>query len=242
MASKLHKVEKPDVSLEQVLDYFQIPSDTVDRVDEWLLRQMDTAAKDLDFDQLQKREALLYSGLYFAYYAIRIVAQIELQDAPAGASPELLHQIEARLSAQEAESRKWVARMFLEIQLAALQSEPELSALQLLCDMEDHLLLRHSLTGAHAVGLCEVMLLSYLRRNLGFAAADNLVEMGKPFGLEFKNLRRVLEFLMAAHGVGYAAMDKKEATLFENLNSLTSQRDFIEAVTRGDIEECRQIL
>jgi ankyrin repeat protein len=37
-------------------------------------------------------------------------------------------------------------------------------------------------------------------------------------------------------------MDKKEQTIYESINSLTSQSHFIEAVKNGDIDECRHIL
>ena len=66
--------------------------------------------------------------------------------------------------------------------------------------------------------------------------------MGSEYGLEFKNLQRVLDYLMNYHGVGYASMDKKENTLYSDLSSLTSQGDFIEAVVRGDIDKCRTII
>ena len=86
------------------------------------------------------------------------------------------------------------------------------------CDLDNHFELRHSLSGGE-IGLLEIMLVSFLRRN-------QIIEDAQLF----QNLARVINHVLDKFGISFEAMDKKEKTLMSDLNLLSSNQDFIEAV------------
>ena len=117
----------------------------------------------------------------------------------------------------------------------------------LLSDLDDYLLLHHSLAGHTSISVADIMLLSYFRRHLGLQleeeqhqVAKSLFSMTKP--LKCKNLSRVIDHVSKAYKVGYASMDLKEISLNSQFVKLSSSGEFLEAVKAGNIAECQRIL
>ena len=117
----------------------------------------------------------------------------------------------------------------------------------LLYDLDDYLLLRHSLAGHTAISVADIMLLSYLRRYLGLKLEEEQHQVAKSFfnmtkPLRCKNISRVIDHVSKAYKVGYASMDQKEACLKDQFVKLSSSGEFLEAVRSGNIIECERIL
>ena len=112
--------------------------------------------------------------------------------------------------------------------------------LELICDIDDHYQYHQSMLGTSTIGFLDIVLLSFLRRNLGLKKAQDIYEIAYP--VQCHNLFRVLDHIMNKYPVGYDAMDKKEEGMMEKISLLTSSRVFIEAIQDRDIEKCRLIL
>ena len=86
------------------------------------------------------------------------------------------------------------------------------------CDLDDHFYLRHSLSGGQ-IGLLEIIMVSFLRKN-------EIIEDARLF----PNLARVINHVLERFAISFEAMDRKEKTMMADLNLLSSNQDFIEAV------------
>ena len=187
-------------------------------------------------DQSQTDECLKYSSLYFWLQALRVAGQLQ----PSVANTD------------QTKVKIWMRRLFTTCILQKQQAAPDIDAVlnyrfDLLYDLDEYLLLHHSLAGNAAISVADIMLLSYLRRNLGLQLEDEQHQVAKSFfnmtkPLKCKNISRVIDHVSKAYKVGYASMDQKEASLKDQFIKLSSSGEFLEAVRSKNIAECERIL
>jgi hypothetical protein len=85
-----------------------------------------------------------------------------------------------------------------------------------------------------------VFLLSLLRRNLDIQKEKCI--FGATKRVKLMSIFRLLKHFLEKYKVGFKELDIKQAKLYENIPLLVSQADFIEAVRKGDIAKCKEIL
>ena len=107
--------------------------------------------------------------------------------------------------------------------------------------MDDHLKMRNSLTGHHSVGLTEILLFAFLRRNAGVQRPDDIDNLSDP-PFHFPHIKRLLTYFYDRYSAGFAPMDKKEEQMLAEVNQFLSSKELLEATYKNNLDKCKEIL
>lgn len=118
--------------------------------------------------------------------------------------------------------------------------------MELLCDLDDHLMMANSVCGNYSVNGIDLLLFSLMRRFMGFDVSNvgeslsSIAPQLKPL----KNLERLLTHLRDTCPCGgLEALNKKEQLLQKQVFEHSAAcPEFLPAVNRGDVDHVAEIL